>query len=809
MNIAQDLRYALRSLRRNPGFTAVAVASIALGIGANTAIFSVVNGVLLQPMAYRDPDRLFVVRERIAAFVKQFPTAAANVRHYIEWRENCEAFEQAGAAYFQTVNLTGSGEPERAGAMRVSANFFDVLGITPRAGRTFELVEEQPGRDRVVVLTDGLWRRRFGADPDLLGRTIELDGAAHTVIGILPDSFRLPRSEHLGGATRYGAGTELFKPLGLDIAKESPMGEHDYLVVARLKPGVTPEHATVQLNAIQKSITDRYAKEVDLTAVLIPFREHVTSTIQRSLWVLMAAVFAVLLIVCANLANLMLVRAISRSRETAIRTAVGAGSWHILRLMLVEAGLIAAAGGALGVLIAVWAVELFVASAPTSLPRVDEVRLDSAVLGFATGITALAALVFGALPAFHALRSDPQEALRGGTHTSSEGRRGRRTRELLIGCEVAISAVLLIAAGLVMSSFSRLLSVDKGFHTENALTVEVELPKGLPSEQREQSTNAIIERVRALPGVRAAAATTVLPLEGTAHVSFVRREGDSRSMFELPLANYRYVSPSYLDALQMPLKKGRWFTPEDRTREVLVVSESAARTIWPGEDVIGKRVQTNPSSPMAEVIGVVADTRAIKLDRDPVLMVFVPVWKRNPSSFSLIVRTDTDPAQLAAAARREIAAVQPQAVVARVRTLERVMSDSLSARRFQLLLIGAFAAAALTLASLGIYGVSAYAVARRKAEIGIRMALGAAARDVHALVFRQGMRPVVAGLVVGIAGALALGRLLNTLLFGVSSTDPLTYATVIGVLTAAALVACSLPARRAVRTDPYSALRNE
>jgi putative ABC transport system permease protein len=374
---------------------------------------------------------------------------------------------------------------------------------------------------------------------------------------------------------------------------------------------------------------------------------------------------------------------------------------------------------------------------------------------------------------------------------------------------VAVSAVLLVVAGLLIASLYRVLTVDKGFNTESALSVEVELRKAAPEPERERLVNAMVQRAATLPGVVTAAATTVLPLEGTAHVNYARREGDTRGIFELPLANYRYVTPSYAAALQIPLKRGRWFTPEDRNRQVVVISENLASLLWPGEDPLGKRLEYNKRTGMSEVIGVVADARAIKLDRDPMAMAYVPIWNRNPSSFALVVRTTSDPAALASAVRSEVFAVDSQAVVARIRTLDQVLADSLAARRFQLLLIGVFAGTALVLASLGIYGVVAYSIARRKTEIGIRIALGAALADVHRLVLRQGMRPVVLGLVAGVAGALAAGRLVESLLFGTHSTDPLTFSVVVAVLFGAGLLACYLPARRATRMDPASALRHE
>ena len=799
-------------MAREPGFAAVAILTLALGLGANTAIFSIVNTVILKPLAYRDPQELYVIREVIPKVSHLYPSIPVNAPHFLAWKKECSAFEDLAAVNPETYNLTGAGEPQRLFGARVTANLFSLLGVQPQLGRSFLPEEDQPGRDHVAILTDTLWRTQFHADPLLAGKTITLDGNAYLVIGILPAWFRFPKNEQLGALVKFGKTTDVFKPIAFSKGEMESFGNFNFVVLGRMRAGWTEQRASAELNVVQTRQASLAPVKTDLRALIAPLDETVTGQARRGLLVLQAAVGAVLLIVCVNLANLLLARTAGRSRETAIRTALGASRGRLLRQVLSETLLFSVLGGALGVALAVGGLQLMVRGAPVDLPRLDEVALDARVLWFALGISTLTGLLFGMLPAWKLARIDPHDALKAGSQRTTEGGRGLRLREGLIGLEVALSAVLLIVAGLLMSSFVRLTGVDKGFDTERVAGVDLALPmaKYMQREKRQRFFDDTLARVRELPGVVSAGLITSMPLNGENNVNMLTVEGDPKPIIERPIANYRFISPEYFHTIGIPLRRGRLLAESDRGRNVALLSERAARRLWPQANPIGKRIHMgDEKQPVVEVIGVVADIRATTLQSDPVLMAYFPYWQRPPMSASVVVRTAGDPRALASGLRAKIWSVDPEVPVPELRTMERVLSDSVSQRRFQMTLVLAFAGAALLLASLGIYGVVSYSVARRTNEMGIRMALGARSGDLHRLVVIQGLKPVLLGLAAGVAGALALGRVLRSLLFEVSATDPVTIAGVVALLAAVAVVACVIPAVRATRVDPMVALRWE
>ncbi len=805
----QDLRYAWRALGRDRGFAATAILTLALGIAANTAIFSVINSVLLRPLPYKEPERLVVIREILGPLKHLYPVLPANAGHMLEWRKQCSSCEQIAAIRSIQFNLTGAGEPELVGGARVSANLFTLLGIVPQQGRVFVEEEDRRGNDRVAILTDSLWKRRFSSDASLVGRTISLDGHPYVVVGILPPDFRFPRHEQLGALSTLAARTDVFKPLGLEPWEISSPGDYNYAVIARLKPGATPERAQAEIDTAQTSIGARF--QYDLRASLVPLQEQMVGNTRRGLVVLLAAVGAVLLIICLNLANLLLARSASRSREAAIRAALGASRARLVRQLMTESLLIAAAGGFLGLLLAYGGLDLLVRSAPIDLPRLEEIRPDARVLGFCLSLAVLTAGLFGFLPAWRLARAEPVEALKAGSHTTTAGARSADLRSTLIGVEVGCGAVLLVTAGLLMSSFARLVNVNKGFPPERLLAVDLLAPatKYPDAEKRIAFFDRVVAGAAALPGVRSAGVASALPLEGETWVDLITLEGDQRPPPERPLANYRFVSAGYFKTIGVPLRAGRLLEESDRKTRAVIVSEVTARRLWPGQNPIGKRFgRGDPKEPPYEIAGVVGDVR-VHLQRDPPMMVYVGPWIRSRAKMTLVLRTTADPRAVIGALRAEIRSLDPEVPLANIRTMEEVVSGSVAQRRFQMSLVILFAASALVLACLGIYGVVSYSVARRRAEMGIRMALGAQASDLHRMVVLQGMAPVAAGLAAGIAVALGLGRVLRSLLFEVSPWDPLTYAAVAALLLAVGALACYIPAARATRLDPSRVLRYE
>lgn len=809
-----DLHYSLRALRKSPGFAAVSILTLALGIGATTTIFSMVNGVLLKPLAYRHPNQLYLVREIIPELSHTYPTLPANLRNFRVWQHDCHSFEDVAIVEPSSMTLAGHGGAEQISGGHTSANLFEVLGVQLQLGRTFLPQEDAAGKNQVVVLSDSFWRDRFHSDETILGRSITLDGKPFQVVGILPASFRFPTSTQLGPMVEFAPRADYFTPLGLDPEQFSPLGEFNFAAIARLKPSTNASQALAELNTIQARIATDAKQGVGLRAELIPLENQVVGSVRDGLLLLLAGVGAVLLIVCMNLANLLLVRLPGRMREAAIRTAIGASRGQLTRQLLTESGLIAVFGGVLGIGLAYFGVRWLVALAPANLPRLDEIHVDARVLLLMAGMSLLTGMLFGALPAWRVAHADPQQALKQGG-TTTEGGRTRRLRESLIGFEVGVGTLLLIVAGLLTTSLVHLLGVDKGFSAEHVLAVDVSLPPQsyAKPEQKLGFYDEVLARVRALPGVGSAGWISRLPLEGQEQVDSISVPGRASNL-QAPVANYRYVNPSYFQAMGIPLLQGRWFEPVDGTRHVAVISEGVAKEVWPGENPLGLKFKTGgDEAPLTEVIGVVADIRTVALDESPLLMVYLPAGpvSRNwsGSHASLVVRATMAPAALGSVVRGVIQGVDSGVPILHLHPMAEIVSESVSARRFELVLVCLFAIFALLLAALGIYGVVAYAVALRRRELGIRMAFGARAADLRSLVLRQGMWLVLAGWAAGVLTALLIGRVIRGLLFGVAPQDPLTIVSVTVAVLFVGAIACYIPAARTTKLDPMAALRHE
>ena len=804
-----DLRYTLRSWAREPGFAAVAMLTVALGVAANTAVFSIVNGVILRPLAYHEPERLYLLEQVILQWAHMYPALSMNVRQFVTLKEDCRGVESAAIVRASGMPMSGGAETEFVRAVRSSAELFGVLGVRPAAGRLFRRDEEWAGAEQVTILTDSFWRRRFNADPGVLGRTVVLGGEPHTIVGVLPPSFRFFKKNQLG-MLALPESTDLFLPLNEAREGQPVFGDFNFSMIVRLRPGVKAAEAEAEATARLAALGG--GKYPETRARLTPLREQVVGRSRTALLMLMAAVAAVLLIGCANLANLLLVRITRRSKETAIRAALGASRSRLIRLTLTESLSLALAGGVLGVALAWAGLRWLMRAAPVDLPRADEVSLDLGALGFAVGTSLVTGFLLGILPAWRASRSEPQEAMRAGGRTSSESGRAMRLKQLLVSFQTGLGVMLLVTAALLVTSFTRLTMVDKGFDVETVVGLELMLP---PSKypkfaQRLRFKEQLIEAVPALPGVVSAGVSNTLPLQGDVWLDAIGIEGTTVPLMEWPLANYRPVNADYFRTLGIPLRKGRLFAEADRRLNPAIVTESTARRLWPGQNPIGKRFRrADPSDAPYEIIGVAGDIRGIRLEEAPGLMVYLPHWKRTQTRVTLLVRTGIEAAALASAVRDAVRRIDPDVALAEVKTMRRIVEESTAGRRFQTLLAVVFAAAALVLAALGVYGVVSYSVTCRIHEMGIRIALGAAPGQLYRMVLGQGMLPVAAGISAGLIGALAVGGMLRSLLFGVAPHDPLIITAVVTALSAVAAAACWLPARRAVRVDPGVALRSE
>ncbi len=806
--VYKDVQYAIRMFLKSLGFTAVAILTLALGIGANTAIFSVVNAVLLRPLPFRDPSRLVMLYEQMPTI----PVLGPSYENFVDWRDQSTSYEGVALVRNTTFNLTGAGDPERLAGQMASANFFPLLGINTMQGRTFLPEEDRAGGQPVVLLTYGFWQRHFGGAPSALGKNITLDNLSYTVVGILPPNFQ------------FFQPADVLVPIA-PWAKTLPDDRswHPGLIaVGRLKPDISVSQARAEISVIAKRLEKQYpVYDTNVGASAIALHEQLVQNVRPALLVLLGAVGLVLLIACTNIANLLLARASGRRQEIAIRMAIGAGRYRILRQLLTESVLLAIVGAAAGLFLAWLTMAPLVSLASTSIPNVGPINLDGRVLLFAVIIAVLAGILFGLVPAFQTARLDLRtmlnESPRGSTGTS----RQRQFRGALVVTEVALALVLLIGAGLLLRSFARLQDVQPGFQPANLLVVDVPLSqKAFPqSAQRMEFFDRLLDRLAALPGVHAAGAASNLPVSGGGSIIHFNIEGHPpKSAQDYILVGYRPVSPSYLQTLRVPLLQGRLLTNADTEKApyAVVVNEAMARRFFPGESPLGKRVQLgalpNTQIPYMEIVGVVGDMKQ-NLATDPVAEMYVPYRQADsmlPVFFlSFVLRTDGDPHSQIPAVRSLVHDLNPNQPLVRFRTMEENISTSVSQPRFRTVLLGIFAISALLLSAVGIYGLMAYSVTQRVHELGIRITLGAQRGDVLKLIVGQGLKLVLLGVIVGMLGAFALSRVLSSFLYGISATDPLTFAAVPATLIFIALAACYIPARRATKVDPIVALRYE
>lgn len=803
----KDLQYGIRSLLKRPGFTAIAVITLMLGIGANTAIFSVVNGVLLRPLPYSDPSRLTQLWE--ASAKKGRSEMPASYPNFADWRDRSHVFEQVVAYSDWSFNLTGAGEPERIRSAIVSPAFFSVLGIKPLQGRDLLAGEDERGKDLVVVINESLWQRKFNSDPSIIGRSLNLDDKTFTVVGVIARGVQAPLlSEEI----------ELFAPVSHGFGFTNRYG-HYLSVIARLKSGATIEQAQADMNNIAGQLEQQYPESnKDHGVRVVSLNEQVVGNFRTSLLVMLGAVVFVLLIASANVANMQLARGAERQREIAIRTALGAGRWRIVRQLVTESMLLSLTSGILGFLVALWGIELLVAFSPADLPRIKEVTVDVRVLGFTLAVSLLTGILFGVLPALQTSRPHLIERVKAGGRSVMSGVSRQRMRSGLVVAEIALSLVLLVGAGLLIRSFLRLQAVNPGFNPSNVLTMQLDLgrAKYKTSAQVIAFHNQLLERLKQLPGVQYASSRTSIPIANDASFAYLRfnLEGRQSDVSDPPVAYYNGASPDYFQTMMIPLLKGRGFSVRDvkGSQNVVIVNDTLARRYFGNEDALGKRIslEDNPKEEdWVTIVGVVGDTKPRELHSEPVAEIYMPYDQQPERGISLMIRYLDGGSGVAASVRTEVLALDKEQPVYNIRTLDSVLSESVAAPRFRTLLLAVFAGMALLLAAVGIYGVISYAVSQRTQEIGIRMALGAQASDVLKLIVKGGMTLVLIGVALGLAGAFALTRLMTTLLFGVQPTDSATFAVVSGSLIAVALIACLVPARRATKVDPLVALRYE
>ena len=801
--LIQDLRYGLRMLGKSPGFTSIAVIALALGIASTTAIFSLVDTVLLRPLPYPESNRILNVS------LSQRSTGAGggavSPADYLDWAAQNHVFSYMAASRGWPVNLSGGDRPERVRGTVTTGDFFSLFETRPLFGRTLTPQDNTPGNDHVVVLGYGLWKRSFGADRSTVGRNIAVNGASYTVVGVMPVNFNPDGYGELWLPSRWGVPVNLLRP---DQDPRSVRDSHYLDAWARLKPGVTLQQARDEMDAIARQLEKQYPNEDNDTGVsLVSMQDNLVSDIRPVLIVLLVAVGLVLLIGCANVANLLLARATVRSREVAIRAALGASRQRLIRQLLTESVLLALLGGIAGILLAIWAVPVLLAASPPDIRDFTAIGVNRDVLAFSVVASLFSGILFGLAPALHASRENLNNALKEGERGSTGGH--ARTRSVLVVAEVGLSIVLLVGSGLLIRSFVRLMRVDPGFDSSHLLVFQVGLPPTSNTSQQDGFYHQVVERLQALPGAQSAGAVSRLPLAG----------GNSDRSFQLPgsdqsyQADIRISTPGYFQTMGIPLLKGRVFNQQDAQSPALVavINQTLARTVFPGQDPIGQYILNfGPQMDKIQIIGVIGDVRHVGLATEPRPEVYLSFGQGHWPSVFMVVRSKTsDPLTLASAAQNAVSSVDRNIPLANLRTMQDVIADSVLRRKFAMLLLSIFAGLAVALAAIGLYGVMSYAVSQRTREIGLRMALGARKVDVLKMVAGQGMLLVVGGIGAGFVASLALTRLMSGLLFGVSAGDPFTFGVVCGLLTAVALAASFVPARRAAKVDPMVALRYE
>jgi predicted permease len=804
-NLIRDLRYAFRAMARNPGFTAVIVLTLTLAIGANSAIFSVIDGVLIAPLPYPQPDRLV----RLFFSSATFPKFSVNQWDFRDFRDRSRSFAGLAAFFHRDVQLSGEGEPERISAITTTAGFFSVLGLKPALGREFTRADELPTSAPVVILSDRLWRRRFSADPAIVGKVILLDSAPVTVVGLMPPGVQHPGNEYRPLA--HGETVDAWQPFTF-AGNPDARGSHFLDVIGRLKPGVTSQRALSEVRSVHAQIFREHPKYVGWNPLLVPLYDEIVGKSQKLLLILLGAVGAVLLIACANAANLLLARSIARRQEMAVRAAIGAGRSRLLRQLLTESLLIAFAGAVGGSLVAIGGVKLLVALLPADFPRAHAIHLDSIVFLFTVAIAIGAGLLFGFAPALQGSRANPSQALREGARGSTGGRRTARLRSLLVVAEIGIASALLIGAGLMLRSFVNLLRADPGFRPDHVLTANLALARVRYKDGPDIARfyGQLVTNLAALPGVQAAGASTDVPWTGYNENTNFLVEGRTGPGDDRPHARYHSGTPDYFRAMGIPLLAGRYPTDRDTASapQVLIVNRALARRVWPNENAVGKRISFGLPPSWVTIIGVVGDVKDAPNSAAAEPAFWWPESQVQPTyAMSIAVRATMAPGALLDTVRREVHALDPSLAISGVQTMEQVANQSLATPRFSMALIGLFAGLALALAAIGMYGVIAYSIGQRTHEFGLRMALGASPREVQFSVLNGGLKLAAAGVALGVACALPLSKVESSLLYEVGATDPATFTAVAIVAVAVASLACYIPARRATRADPMSALR--
>jgi putative ABC transport system permease protein len=807
----KDIQYAVRNLLKHPGFAAVAVITLALGIGANTAMFSVINGVLIRPLPYQQPERLVTIwEESPERGMYQLPVSFANMS---DWVTQNHVFDQISAYTFTNLNLTGAGEPVRLSGVRASANLFPLVGAAPMLGRTFLAEEDKEGANRVVVLSHALWQSRFGSNREIVGQTITINDQPHTIVGVMPPNFQFPVGfAYLGKV--LNDPTDIYVPLA-PVSDETRRGNYSFFSLGRLRPGVSLEQAQAEMSTIESRLEQQYPDgNTGIGVRLVPTQEQTVKEIRPALLVLLGAVAFLLLIACANIANLLLARSASRQKEFAIRTALGASRLRVLRLLLTESLLVSLMGGAVGLLLAVWGTAALVALAPDNVPRINEVAVDARVFGFTLLVSLLTGIIFGLVPAIQASKPDLNDALKEGSRGAMGTVSGKRTRSVLVAVEVALSLVLLIGAGLMIKSFIRLQRTNLGFTPDHLLTMSLSLSESRYPDEHQQVAffQRTIEQASALPGIQSAAVTTGLPLTVSLSGSDLRVEGQPEpEPGKEMIVNTRSVSPGYFGTLGIRLLKGRDFSDRDKQDApgVGIINQNLARVYFPSEDPINKRITFDEGKTWLSIVGVIDDVRQLGLDSNAQPEVYFPYQQAAASEMSLVVRTTPNIADPSAAVKAQIHTIDRDLPIDDAMTMKQLLAESVSGRRFNMLLLSVFAVVALVLALVGIYGVMSYTVTQRTHEIGVRVAVGAQPRHVFRMVIGYGMLLAIAGVAFGLIGALALTRLMTTMLFGVEPNDPATFVSITVLLIGVALAACYLPGRRATKVDPLVALRYE
>jgi predicted permease len=814
--LIRDLRHGLRQLSKAPGFILTAVLTLGLGIGATTAIFTLVYDVLLKPLPYTHSDRLVVTEEQVAEFRDLYPKLPMNANHFTAWQQNSRSFESLAVMKQQSMPLGASTHPVQAEVLLATPGIFPVLDSAPQIGRAFTPEEAQPGHEHVALLLHELWRQQFQGDRRILGKTITLNGFPYTVIGVMPPSFHVPLVSDMPASTDRAKPIQVLVPLAFTKDElQAAMGDFNYFGLARLKAGVSVAQANAEINALQERIAAGLSaqEKATLAAVLTRYQDALTGNNRKALLILLAAVAALLLVGCVNITNLLLARAAGRRQQMAVAAVLGARPLELLRISLRETAVLATLGTGLGVVLAAILVPLLEHYLPPALDFRGALHLDWAGAACAIMLAVLATLLAGAIPAWISSRTQPYEVLHSESRLASESRGSKRVRRTLVGVEVAVSVALVLLTGLVTASLVRLMHIDRGFAADHLLTVNVDLPSKSYSDQQPRIAfyEEVLRRLHQLPGMDGAGLVSVLPLAGDQWVDMVRLPGEARPIMQLPTEHFRWVSPGYCEVLHLPLVAGRLLSDNDEGKHYAMVSELTARTLWPDKNPVGQQFSRagNLTEEPFTVIGVVGNARTVSLASADPMVIYIPYWYRSNSNSGIVVRTRQAPSAMAETIRKIIWSVDPAASVPTMRTLDGGVEDSVANRRFEMDLLLVFAVSSLLLSALGVYGVVTYSVVQRQREIGVRLALGAQRKNIYTLVLRDGLTPVLAGTVAGIAGAMSLFRVIRSLLFQVSPYNPVIMAAAVFVLIAVGAAACLLPARRASAVDPVRSLGTE